>query len=146
MTIHKWWPSKGALAFDAYRESVEQVLTFPDTGDVEADLRTQLHAFVNLINETRAGRVISELIGQSQTDLELQSALIEHYTMPRRVLAVERMKHGQAQGQLRSDVDPYIVVDQLWGACYHRLLNHDLPITHAFADSLLDNLWRGIAA
>lgn len=146
MTIHKWWPSKGALAFDAYRESVADALTFPDTGDVEADLRAQLHAFVHLITKTRAGRVISELMGESQTDPELQSALVEHYTTPRRNLAVETMERGQAKGQLRPDVDPRVVVDQLWGACYNRLLNPDLPVTIAFADALLDNIWRGIAA
>lgn len=145
MTIHKWWPSKGALAFDAYRASVATVLTFPETNDVEADLRTQLHAFVHLITETRAGRVIAELMGQSQTDPVLRSAMVEHYTTPRRNLAVERMRRGQAEGQLRDDIDPSVVVDQLWGSCYHRLLNPDLPITDAFADALLDNLWRGIA-
>lgn len=145
MTIHKWWPSKGALAFDAYRESVADVLTFPDTDDVEADLRSQLHAFVRLLTETRAGKVMSELIGQSQTDPVLQSAMIKHYTTPRRNLGVERMKRGQAEGQLRDDIDPHVVVDQLWGSCYHRLLNSDLPLTEAFADALLDNLWRGIA-
>ena len=146
MTIHKWWPSKGALAFDAYRAAVADALTFRDTGHVEADLRAQLHAFVRLITETRAGRVIAELMGQAQTDPDLQAALIEHYTTPRRNLAVEAMERGRARGQLRGDVDPAVVVDQLWGACYHRLLNPDLPITVAFADALLDNLWRGIAA
>ena len=146
MTIHKWWPSKGALAFDAYLASVSEVLAFPDTGDVEADLRAQLHAFVRLITETPAGRVVSELMGQSQTDPELRSAMVEQYTTPRRNLAVETMERGQARGQLRNDVDPSVVVDQLWGACYNRLLNPDLPITVAFADALLDNVWRGIAA
>ena len=145
MTIHKWWPSKGALAFDGYRNAVATVLTFPETGDLEADLRAQLHAFVGLITMTPAGRVVSELIGQAQTDPELRSALIEHYTMPRRNLAVDAMRRGQARGQMRADVDPHVVVDQLWGACYHRLLNPDLPVTTAFADALLDNVWRGIA-
>ncbi len=145
MTIHKWWPSKGALAFDAYRVAVADALTFPDTGHVEADLRAQLHAFVHLITDTRAGRVIAELMGQAQTDPDLQAALVEHYTVPRRMLAVETMERAQARGQLRDDVDPAVVVDQLWGACYYRLLNRDLPITVAFADALLDNLWRGIA-
>lgn len=146
MTIHKWWPSKGALALDAYRESVAEVLTFPETDDVEADLRSQLHAFVRLLTETPAGKVMAELIGQSQTDPVLQSAMIEHCTTPRRNLGVERIKRGQAEGQLRDDIDPYVVIDQLWGSCYHRLLNSELPISEAFADALLDNLWHGIAA
>jgi AcrR family transcriptional regulator len=146
MTIHKWWPSKGTLAFDAYLASVSGALAFTDSGDVEADLRAQLHAFVRLITETSAGRVVAELIGQSQTDPQLRSAMVERYTTPRRSLAVETMERGQARGQLRDDVDPSVVVDQLWGACYNRLLNPDQPITIEFADALLENVWRGIAA
>jgi hypothetical protein len=42
------------------------------------------------------------------------------------------------------DVDPQIVVDQLWGACYHRLLIPDEPITDAFVDGLIANVVRGI--
>jgi hypothetical protein len=65
MTLYKWWPSKGALALDGYFAAVEQTLSFPDTGDIEADLRTQVHAFAGLMTGTRAGRVAAELIGQS---------------------------------------------------------------------------------
>lgn len=145
MTIHKWWPSRGALAFDGYRVAVDQALAFPDTGDVERDIRSQLRSFVRLVTETPARRAISELIGLAQTDPELRAALVEHYTTPRRDLAVDRLRCGQAQGQLRADVDPEVVVDQLWGACYQRLLNPDVPLTVAFADALVTNLWRGIA-
>src|SRR3977135_1020942 len=42
MTIYKWWPSKGALALDGYFHRVEQQLQFPDTGNIEVDLRAQL--------------------------------------------------------------------------------------------------------
>ncbi|WP_244200573.1 TetR-like C-terminal domain-containing protein [Micromonospora arborensis] len=49
-----------------------------------------------------------------------------------------------ARGQLRADIDPESVVDQLWGACYHRLLIADLPLTEDFARTLVDNLVRGL--
>lgn len=146
MTIHKWWPSRGALAFDGYRLAVDQTLAFPDTGDIERDIRAQLRSFVRLLTETPAGRVIAELIGLAQTDPELRAALVEHYTAPRRELAVDRMRRGQALGQLRADIDPQVVVDQLWGACYHRLLIAAVPLTVDFADALVANLWPGIAA
>ncbi|MCW0215404.1 MAG: TetR/AcrR family transcriptional regulator C-terminal ligand-binding domain-containing protein [Pseudonocardia sp.] len=145
MTLYKWWPSKGALALDGYFAAVEQTLTFPDTGDIEADLRTQVHAFAGLMTGTSAGRVVAELIGQSQTDPDLAAAFRERYSAPRRALAVTAMVRAQGRGQLRADVDPEIVVDQLWGACYHRLLIPDLPVTTAFVDGLLRNVLRGIA-
>jgi hypothetical protein len=41
-------------------------------------------------------------------------------------------------------VDPRIVIDQLWGACYHRLLIPDEPITEEFVGGLVSNLMRGL--
>jgi AcrR family transcriptional regulator len=145
MTIYKWWPSKGALALDGYFHKVEPQLAFPDTGDIEADLRAQLHAFLRVIRDSAAGRVIAELIGQAQSDPELKAAYLQRYSSPRRALAVAAMEQAKERGQLRADLDAETVVDQLWGACYHRLLLPDQPLTPEFVDTLVDNLFRGIA-
>jgi hypothetical protein len=55
------------------------------------------------------------------------------------------MTTAQERGQLRASLDPDTVVDQLWGACYHRLLLPDQPLTDEFVDALVNNLFRGIA-
>jgi AcrR family transcriptional regulator len=144
MTIYKWWASKGALALDGYFAKVQPELAFPDTGDIEADLRTQLHAFVHVVRDSPAGLVIAELIGQAQSDPDLKAGYLQSYSSPRRALAVEALNRAKDRGQLRSDLDPETVVDQLWGACYHRLLLPDQPITVEFVDALVDNLFRGI--
>jgi AcrR family transcriptional regulator len=143
VTIYKWWPSKGALALDGYFQAVEHELEFPDTGDVEADLTTQLRAFVSLLTGP-AGRVIAELIGQAQTDPDLALAYRERYSGPRRALAVQTLATARERGQIRADVDPEVVIDQLWGAGYHRLLLPDQPLTHGFAEALVRNLLAGI--
>ena len=144
MTIYKLWPSKGALALEGYFTTVEETLAFPDTGNIEADLRSQLHAFVDLLTTTHAGRVLAQLIGQAQTDPDLMTAYLSNYSGPRRELAVQRLQTAIRAGQLRADLDPESVVDQLWGACYHRLLLPNQPLDHDFADTLLDNLCGGI--
>ena len=145
MTIYKWWRSKGALALDGYFHKVEPKLAFPDTGDIEADLRAQLHAFLRVIRDSPAGPVIAELIGQAQSDPELKAAYLQRYSSPRRALAVASMERAKERGQLRANLDPETVVDQLWGACYHRLLLPDQPLTDEFVDALVDNLFGGIA-
>jgi AcrR family transcriptional regulator len=145
MTLYKWWPSPGALALDAYFVAVEQTLAFPDTGDVAADLRTQLHAFVRVLSDEATGPVIAALVGAAQTDPELAAAFNTRYTHPRRQLAVDRLAVARRRGQVRDDVHLEVVVDQLWGACYHRLLLPDQPLDARFADALVDNLLRGIA-
>ncbi|MEU6534384.1 TetR/AcrR family transcriptional regulator C-terminal ligand-binding domain-containing protein [Streptomyces sp. NPDC047000] len=145
-TIYKWWPSRGTLALEGYFHAVESALAFPDTGDIGADLTAQVRAFVRLLTGTPAGRVVAELVGQAQTDPDLSAALLEHYSGPRRDLAVAAMRRAQARGQLRPGVDPRILVDQLWGACYHRLLLPNEPLTEDFATQLVDNLLYGVAA
>jgi AcrR family transcriptional regulator len=143
VTLYKWWPSKGALALEAYFHAVEQTLAFPDTGDIEADLTAQVRSFIALL-AGRAGRVIGELIGQAQTDPELASAFRERYSGPRRALAVEVLSRARERGQIRDDVDPEVVIDQLWGAGYHRLLIPDQPLTDEFASALVRNVMAGL--
>lgn len=144
MTIYKWWPSKGALALDGYFRKVEPELSFPDSGDIERDLRTQMRAFLGIIRDSAGGRIIGELIGQAQIDPELKDAFLQRYSGPRRALAVAAIRRAQERDQLSAGADPEVVVDQLWGACYHRLLIPDQPLTEGFVDALLDNLLGGI--
>ena len=144
-TLYKWWPSRGALALDGYFHAVEPTLAFPDTGDVRADLIAQLRAFARVLTETPGGRVLAELIGQAQTDAELATAYRALYSAERRRLAGERLRAAQQAGQLRPDVVVQVVVDQLWGAVYHRLLIPDEPVTDDFVLALVHNLLDGIA-
>lgn len=145
MTLYKWWPSAGALAAEAYFAHSEHQLEFPDTGDIRADLTTQLCAFVRLLTAGGAGPVIAGLIGLAQSDPELAAAFSEHYSAPRRALAVAAFEKARDRGQLRDDIDLGILVDQLWGACYHRLLVPDAPLTEDYAVALVDNALNGAA-
>lgn len=144
-TLYKWWSSVGVLALEGYFHAVQDTLAFPDTGDIRADIATQLHHFVDLMTSTPAGRLLLELIGQSQTDPELAAEYRRLYSSERRRLAVERFRRAQDAGQLRPGIDAHVLVDQLWGAVYHRLLIPDEPVTAAFADALVGNLFDGIA-
>lgn len=143
-TLYKWWPSKGALALDGYFHAVKGTLAFHDTGDIRADLTDQLRHFAHITTATPAGRILTELIGQSQTDEELAVAYRARYSAERRRLAVERMRRAQDAGQIRPTVDLQVLVDQLWGAVYHRLLIPDEPITDGFVTALVGNLLDGV--
>ncbi|PWD51359.1 TetR family transcriptional regulator [Serinibacter arcticus] len=143
-TLHKWWPTPGALAVEAYFARAEPLLDFPDTADVEADLTTQLTAFVVLLTGP-TGPVVAGLLGAAQSDPALAAAWSEHYSRPRRDLAVRALRRARSRGQVAEDVDLAVVVDQLWGACYHRLLIPDEPLTPDLARHLVRNVLHGIA-
>jgi AcrR family transcriptional regulator len=144
-TLHKWWTSRGALALDGYFHAVEETLAFPDTGDIRADLISQLHAFVTVMTQTAGGRVLTELIGEAQTDAQLAASYRALYSSERRRLAGERLTRAVESGQIRPDVDVQVLVDQLWGAAYHRLLIPDEPVTREFVVALVTNLLDGVA-
>ncbi|MGW0515705.1 TetR/AcrR family transcriptional regulator [Crossiella sp. NPDC003009] len=143
-TLYKWWPSKGALALDGYFHAVQETLAFPDTGDIRADLTSQLRSFAKVMTKTAGGKIVTELIGQAQTDHELSVAFRERYSAQRRQLAVTRLQRAQEQGQIRAEVDVRVVIDQLWGAVYNRLLVPDEPVTDKFILALVANLMDGI--
>lgn len=121
-TLYKWWPSPGALAAEAFFARSAPLLEFPDTGDLHADLVSQLTAFVELLTDELAGRSIAELIGAAQLDAAVSEAWTCTYALPRRELARRRLRAAQDSGELSADADLDIMVDQLWGACYHRFL------------------------
>ncbi|WP_461009454.1 TetR/AcrR family transcriptional regulator C-terminal ligand-binding domain-containing protein [Streptomyces capparidis] len=145
VTLYKWWPSPGALAAEAYFARSRRALSFADTGDVRADLIAQLGAFVRWLSDEGAGKPVSELIGAAQMDPDLARSWTESYALPRRELARIRLRAAQQQGQLREDADLDVIVDQLWGACYHRLLVLKVPLDDSLVERLVDQALRGAA-
>src|SRR5271167_2124903 len=41
-TVYRWWPTKGALVADAFSNSAEHELRFPNTGSVQNDMSLQM--------------------------------------------------------------------------------------------------------
>ena len=145
MTLYKWWPSPGALAAEAYFTQSARTLDFPDTGDLRADLVAQLGAFVRWLTREGAAGPVSQLVGAAQLDPNLALAWSETYALPRRELARTRLAEAQRQGQLRPDADLDIIVDQLWGACYHRMLVLQVPLDDEIVARLVDHALYGAA-
>jgi AcrR family transcriptional regulator len=142
-TLYKWWPSPGALAAEAYFAQSRRVLEFPDTGDVRADLISQLGAFVRWLKDEGAAKPVSELVGAAQMDPSLARTWTESYALPLRELARHRLRISQQQSQLREDADLDVIVDQLWGACYHRLLVLRVPFDESIVERLVDQALYG---
>lgn len=152
VTLYKWWPSPAVLAFEAYHADVKPVLTFPDTGDFLRDLRTQLHAFVRTLMDrpVRGGRtrghVIAEMVGAAQGDDTLARAFHEYYARPRRQLTMDMFELARSRGQIPEHMNLMSLADQLWGACYHKVMLFGEPLDIAYVDTLINNLFGAIAA
>jgi AcrR family transcriptional regulator len=145
-TLYKWWPSAGALAVDAYFERSAPALEFPDSGDIVRDLTQELRAFIRFMTGTGAGAAMRGLVAVAQSDERSRAELLDRYMTLRREIGAGVVRRAQERGQIRPDVDPDVVVDQLWGACYFRLLIPNRPLRPELADELVRNAMYGAAA
>src|SRR3954467_3254022 len=120
-TIYRWWPSKGAVVLEALNEQADATLAFPDTGDVVADLRTQMGDVAKILAGVGAGP-FAGLIGAAQSDPALTESVLETIINPRGAACRKRLEAAQRDGQLRTDADLEEVIELLYGPLYYRLL------------------------
>lgn len=142
-TIYRWWPSKGALLLDVLVDAVGAVSEMPDTGDVVADLKTQMTAVTGLFRSDFS-RFYTGLIAEAQADEAVARGLAEQLADraegPRR----QRLEKAQRDGQIRADIDLAAAVEALYAPLYYRLLLHTAPLSvdhvHALIDAILNGL------
>jgi hypothetical protein len=48
------------------------------------------------------------------------------------------------RGEVPPDVDPEVVLDLVYGAAYHRLLQSHLPLSDRFAQGVVDTVVAGV--
>jgi AcrR family transcriptional regulator len=143
VTIYKWWPSRGAVAIDAYFHRYRETIAFSETGDVVADLTSQILLMVKAFRG-RAGEVMAELLGHAQSDPALAEMWRERWLQPRRDATTRVLREAIDRGQIRSDVSLAVLMDELYGPVYYRLLARHEPLNDAFARELVANTLRGV--
>ncbi|MER5884900.1 TetR/AcrR family transcriptional regulator [Streptomyces sp. NPDC001941] len=142
-TIYRWWRSKGALALDVLNERIGSNTDFPDTGDIVADLTTQMTRVTALLTSD-TGRVYRGVIGEAQNDPELMRAMRETVVNPRIHGCRRRLEIAVKAGQLRADVPTSSMVDLFYGPVYYRfLLGFDVPDIRACTD-LVEEVVAGL--
>ena len=143
VTIYKWWPSRGAVAVDAYFHRFDQTYSHVDTGDVAADLTLQIRQLVRAFRG-RAGEIMAELIGQAQSDPSLAVTLRAGWLQPRRETTAALLQRAVDRSQIRPDMDIPTVMDQLYAPVYWRLMMRHQPLDDGLADELVRNALEGV--
>lgn len=138
-TIYRWWPSRGAVILETVLEGVQAVTEFPDTGDVAADLRTQITGVADFMTGPRA-EAYTGLIAESHHDVQLRRALVDQVLEPARAAAAARLRRAVQQGALAADADLSMAIDLLYGPIYYRTLLHLEPFTHEQITALIDHV------
>ncbi|MFJ3902211.1 TetR/AcrR family transcriptional regulator [Streptomyces sp. NPDC090025] len=154
-TIYRWWPtnSKGAVLLEAFLDLADQAgeaigaepgSEIPDTGDLAADLKFVLRAIVDEFTDPTYDRPSRALAAEGIVDPVLGAEFTAKLLEPQLALFARRIEAAQAAGQVDPEADPRIALELLVGPLHHRWLHRTLPLTHAYADSLVDHVLRGL--
>ncbi|MFD0344070.1 TetR/AcrR family transcriptional regulator [Streptomyces sp. NPDC127117] len=153
-TIYRWWPSKAAVLLEAFvalgertagQSGADAAQGIPDTGDLAADLKTVLRATVDELNDPAFEAPTRALAAAGIVDPQVGAEFVQKLLDPGLRLYVARLRAAQEAGQVRADADPRIALELLVGPLTHRWLLRTLPLTHEYADAVVDHVVRGLA-
>ena len=145
-TVYRRWPSRGALALDAFLAEFKSQLPLPRTGSLRGDLRAASRAWVRAVTTTRAGKMLAGLIAEAQRDPSVAEAWRERVFNPLRQQHKQILDAAVLRGELARATDADLVLDLIFGAAYHRLLHGHLPLDERFATKAVDLVVDGLEA
>lgn len=143
-TVYRRWPSRGALALDAFLAVFLGQQPSPDTGTLRGDLLAALRAWIRSVTSTIAGPMLAGLIAEAQHDPQLADAWRRRVVEPVRAQHAIMLDRAIARGEIAASTDKDVVLDLLYGPGYHRLLNGHQPLSDEFAREVVDLIVSGL--
>ncbi|MFF9295463.1 TetR/AcrR family transcriptional regulator [Streptomyces althioticus] len=164
-TIYRWWPSKADVLLEAFLDLSDQAAdqaadraadraaeaagrkpySFPDTGDLAADLKNVLRATVDELGNPAFEAPSRALAAEGVVNEELGRRFVAQLLEPQLQLYVDRLRAAQESGEVRPDVDPRIALELFVSPLAQRWLQYTGPITHEYTDTLVDYALHGLA-
>lgn len=142
-TIYKWWPSPAAIVLEGLLDSVRDSIIRPPESSSKQALDHHLRALNAILTNDTTGPLLRNVLGASGSDPELARAVLDQWLHPRRAAVTAILRQAVAQGEIRNDLDPDVIVDTLVSPPYYRLLFALSPLDDAALTQLLETVWRG---
>ncbi|HEU4634999.1 MAG TPA: TetR/AcrR family transcriptional regulator [Edaphobacter sp.] len=142
-TIYKWWPNKCLVALDAFLARMTEEVPLPDTGSAEEDFKQQLQSVVAFYNSP-LGKLFGQFIAEGQSDPEFLVRFHERFLYPRRNAALVMWRRGVEREEIRSEIDPELVLDLMYGPMVFRLLAGHGSLSNEESAAMVETIFRGI--
>jgi len=133
-SIYRRWSTKGSLALDAFLVDYLAQQPVVDTGVLEDDLREGLTYWSAAVVGTAMGRALVGIIAEAQNDEVLAQDWIERVMSPARERYRVMLDRAIERGEVPRGSDVDVIMDLLYGAAYHRLLQRHLAIDAEFIE------------
>jgi AcrR family transcriptional regulator len=144
-TIYNHWPSRIALAAEAFGLQMAEAIPLPDTGSAAGDLTEQVRR-VSDFYASGAGTVFAQLLAASQTDPHGAEYFRDFFLAGRRETSRVLWQRALDRGEARPGIDTDTAADLLFGGLIYRLMSGHVPLTRERADALADAALTGLLA
>jgi AcrR family transcriptional regulator len=144
-TIYKHWPSRTAVAAEAFGGQMADAIPPPETGDSVEDLIKHFRR-VSVFYGGPAGTVFAQLVAACVTDAGAAEYFNKFFLDARRRLIAELWQRGVDRGQFDPSVDVDIAIDVLSGPLIYRRLTGHAPLTPADGEALVRAALAGLSA
>lgn len=136
-TLYRWWPTKGALLLEAMVALAESEVVRTETGDLKSDLTSFVRATFAAASKHRS--LLLGVLREALTDPATAADLGE-FAASRRAALREIFEAAVERGEImqRGAID--LVVDQVFGVLWYRLIFDNSPLTRAAAGRLVEGV------
>jgi AcrR family transcriptional regulator len=144
-TIYRWWPSRAALALEAYLAGSDDLRPPPESGSIAAEVQALLGWLAAVLAQPIGGRVLAGLVADLTHDSDLADRFHQDVVPARRRAMLAALERGRARGEVREDANLEVAVDALHGAVFYRLLLSGEPLDTAFIEQTASQVIAGLA-
>ena len=141
-TLYKWWPTKATLVLAMLCERMAPNLEKPTGLSAEESLRFRVRRLIAAFKGP-FGKIVAGLIAEGQREPAVLQQFFDRWVSPRRNATIADLQRGKKAGELRSETEPELVNDAIFGAVYYRFLLRSGPLTRRFGDDLVEQVLRG---
>ena len=135
-TIYRWWPNKQSVVMEAvfnqpgFQNFMPQA-TVPFTG-----IQNQIEKLVRQLTG-KNGRIVAEIIGECQGDVEILKALVKNFFQDRYNSLAYYIQKGKHEGTFNQAIDVEVAIDVILGPIIFRLMSGQ-NLDEAFSKRLVD--------
>jgi len=148
-TLYRRWPTKDHLVSALAARSLPPV-PVPNTGDLRHDLTEFAVALVSRMylfrvtssSGSTSGAVVTELLAAGARHPDLGLA-IRAFHIRLHAMALDRLRHASEHEGLRPGLDHALLIDQLCGPLYYRVLVTDATTDRHYVERLVEAVLDG---
>ncbi|MGV0592307.1 TetR/AcrR family transcriptional regulator [Mycolicibacterium porcinum] len=142
-TLYKHWPSRTAVAAEAFGTMMTEALPLPDTGSTAGDLTEQV-VRVSAFYASARGEVFAQLLAACVEDQTGAVYFREYFLAGRRAAITELWQRGVDRGDADADIAVDDVIDILFGPLIFRRLSGHYALTEEHARRLARTALSGL--